>query len=239
MQAIQTIYDDNHQIYGAPKIAKEMQKKGEKISQRTVGVYMREMGIRACYIKPYVKTTFDSDFSTKLHNILKRDFSPSKPNEAWCTDITYIFTLEGFVYLTSVMIIIFKKNNCMDIIKNIGSGRSIEMYEMARKRIKTSNPVIIHSDRGVHYTSKLYKKLTAGLILSYSKKGTPWDNACIESFHSVIKREWLNRTLIYDYDHAYDLCFEYIETFYNTIRIHSHCGYESPNQYENNYFSKH
>ncbi|WP_293556999.1 IS3 family transposase, partial [Phascolarctobacterium sp.] len=103
MQAIQTIYDDNHQIYGAPKIAKEMQKKGEKISQRTVGVYMREMGIKACYIKPYVKTTFDSDFSTKLHNILKRDFSPSKPNEAWCTDITYIFTLEGFVYLTSVM----------------------------------------------------------------------------------------------------------------------------------------
>ena len=109
----------------------------------------------------------------------------------------------------------------------------------SRKRRKTADPVIIHSDRGVHYTSKLYKKLTAGLILSYSKKGTPWDNACIESFHSVIKREWLNRTLIYDYDYAYDLCFEYIETFYNTIRIHSHCGYESPNQYENNYYSKH
>lgn len=64
-------------------------------------------------------------------------------------------------------------------------------------------------------------------------------DACIESFHSVIKREWLNCTLIYDYDHAYELCFEYIETFYNTIRIHSHCGYESPNQYENNYYSKH
>ena len=128
MQAIQTIYDDNHQIYGAPKIAKEMQKKGEKISQRTVGVYMREMGIKACYIKPYVKTTFDSDFSTKLHNILKRDFSPSKPNEAWCTDITYIFTLEGFVIPYKCNGSIFTKNNCMDIIKNIGSGRSIEMY---------------------------------------------------------------------------------------------------------------
>lgn len=115
----------------------------------------------------------------------------------------------------------------------------LKCIEMARKRRKTADPVIIHSDRGVHYTSKLYKKLTKGLILSYSKKGTPWDNACIESFHSVIKREWLNRTLIYDYDHAYDLCFEYIETFYNTIRIHSHCGYESPNQYENNYYSKH
>ena len=71
IQEIQTIYDDNHQIYGAPKIAKVMQNKGEKISERTVGVYMREMGIKACYIKPYVRTTFDSDFSTKLHNILK------------------------------------------------------------------------------------------------------------------------------------------------------------------------
>ncbi len=178
---------------------------------------MREMGIRACYIKPYVKTTFDSDFSTKLHNILKRDFSPSKPNEAWCTDITYIFTLEGFVYLTSVMDLYSRKIIAWTLSRTLEVEEVLKCIEMARKRRKTANPVIIHSDRGVHYTSKLYKKLTAGLILSYSKKGTPWDNACIESFHSVIKREWLNRTLIYDYDHAYDLCFEYIETFYNTI----------------------
>lgn len=239
IQTIQAIYDDNHQIYGAPKIAKEMQKQGEKISERTVGVYMREMGIKACYIKPYVKTTFDSDFSTKLHNILKRDFSPSKPNEAWCTDITYIFTFEGFVYLTSVMDLYSRKIIAWTLSKTLEVEEVLKCIEMARKRRKTADPVIIHSDRGVHYTSKLYKKLTEGLILSYSKKGTPWDNACIESFHSVIKREWLNRTLIYDYDHAYDLCFEYIETFYNTIRIHSHCGYESPNQYENNYYSKH
>ena len=132
MQAIQTIYDDNHQIYGAPKIAKEMQKKGEKISQRTVGVYMREMGIRACYIKPYVKTTFDSDFSTKLHNILfKRDvfcFQASQMRHGSSLDITYIFTLEGFRIPYKCNGSIFKKNNCMDIIKNIGSGRSIEMY---------------------------------------------------------------------------------------------------------------
>ena len=182
---------------------------------------MREMGIKACYIKPYVKTTFDSDFSTKLHNILKRDFSPSKPNEAWCTDITYIFTLEGFVYLTSVMDLYSRKIIAWTLSKTLEVEEVLKCIEMARKRRKTADPVIIHSDRGVHYTSKLYKKLTEG------------------SFHSVIKREWLNRTLIYDYDHAYDLCFEYIETFYNTIRIHSHCGYESPNQYENNYYSKH
>ena len=186
IQTIQAIYDDNHQIYGAPKIAKEMQKQGEKISERTVGVYMREMGIKACYIKPYVKTTFDSDFSTKLHNILKRDFSPSKPNEAWCTDITYIFTLEGFVYLTSVMDLYSRKIIAWTLSKTLEVEEVLKCIEMARKRRKTADPVIIHSDRGVHYTSKLYKKLTEGLILSYSKKGTPWDNACIESFHSVI-----------------------------------------------------
>ena len=134
IQAIRTIYDDNHQIYGAPKIAKEMQKKGEKISQRTVGVYMREMGIRACYIKPYVKTTFDSDFSTKLHNILKRDFSPSKPNEAWCTDITYIFTLEGFVYLTSVMDLYSRKIIAWTLSKTLEVEEVLKCIELAIKQ---------------------------------------------------------------------------------------------------------
>jgi len=73
---------------------------------------------------------------------------------------------------------------------------------------------------------------------SYSKKAYPWDNACIESFHALIKREWLNRFKIKNYDHAYKLVFEYIETFYNTVRIHSHCGYLSPNEYENVYEQK-
>jgi len=80
-----------------------------------------------------------------------------------------------------------------------------------------------------------YKKITKEMILSYSKKAYPWDNACIESFHALIKREWLNRYKIWNYEHAYRLVFEYIETFYNTKRIHSHCGYLSPNQYEERY----
>ena len=108
MQAIQTIYDDNHQIYGAPKIAKEMQKKGEKISERTVGVYMREIGIKACYIKQRL-----------LAEQAKRGM---------------VYRYNVYIYLGRICIpykcngSIFKKNNCMDIIKNIGSGRSIEMY---------------------------------------------------------------------------------------------------------------
>ena len=81
----------------------------------------------------------------------------------------------------------------------------------------------------------VYKRITAGIQCSYSKKAYPWDNACIESFHSLIKREWLNRFKIRDYDHAYRLVFEYLEAFYNTKRIHSHCDYMSPNDYEELY----
>ena len=100
--------------------------------------------------------------------------------------------------------------------------------------------MVLHSDRGIQYVCKEYININAteGMERSYSKKAYPWDNACIESFHALIKREWLNRFKITDYEHAYRLIFEYIETFYNTVRIHSHCGYVSPNEYEKGYRKK-
>lgn len=100
---IQKIYDDSKQNYGAPKITQELRKSGETIAERTVGKYMREMGIKAQWIKPWTTTTRDSDFSSELHNILDEQFNPERPNAVWCTDITYIWTQEGFVYLNCVM----------------------------------------------------------------------------------------------------------------------------------------
>ena len=96
---IQTIYDDSKQNYGAPKITQELRKSGETIAERTVGKYMREMGIKAQWVKPWTTTTRDSDFSNELHNILDEQFNPERPNAVWCTDITYIWTQDGFVYL--------------------------------------------------------------------------------------------------------------------------------------------
>ncbi len=87
---IQKIYDDSYQNYGAPKITKELQKSGEKISERTISKYMKEMHIKAQYMKPYTMTTKDSDFSSALNNVLNENFNRDKPNTAWCTDITYI-----------------------------------------------------------------------------------------------------------------------------------------------------
>ena len=130
---------------------------------------------------------------------------------------------------------IFQKNHCLDTFKTLEVSCVIETINKAKARRKIEEPLILHSDRGSQYVSKEYKRITAGIQCSYSKKAYPWDNACIESFHSLIKREWLNRFKIRDYDHAYRLVFEYLEAFYNTKRIHSHCDYMSPNDYEELY----
>lgn len=111
----------------------------------------------------------------------------------------------------------------------------VETIQKAKARRNIDELLILHSDRGSQYVSKEYKRVTATIQRSYSKKAYPWDNACIESFHSLIKREWLNRFKIRDYEHAYCLAFEYLEAFYNTKQIHSHCGYMSPNDYEKLY----
>lgn len=106
---------------------------------------------------------------------------------------------------------------------------SYHTYGLCRIRYNT--------DRGCQYVSDAFRQATDGMINSYSKKAYPWDNACIESFHALLKREWINRFKIFNYRHAYKLVFEYIETFYNTVRIHSHCGYLSPDQYEEKYYA--
>ena len=232
---IQTIYDDSKQNYGAPKITKELQKSGETISERTVGKYMKEMGIRAQWVKPWTTTTRDSDFSKELHNILNEQFNPDRPNAVWCTDITYIWTRDGFVYLTSIMDLYARKIIAWTLSDNMEVSCVINTINKAKERRNTDLPLIIHSDRGSQYVSKAYRNATEKYQLSYSHTGYPYDNACIESFHSLIKREWLNRFAIVDYNQAYRLVFEYIETFYNTVRSHSHCDYMSPNDFEKLY----
>ena len=232
---IQHIYDDSNQNYGAPKITKELRKSGECISQRTVGKYMREMGIKAQWIKPWTTTTRDSDFSKELHNILDEQFNPDRPNAVWCTDITYIWTTDGFVYLNCIMDLYSRKIIAWTLADTLEVSTVISTIDKAKASRDTDMPLIIHTDRGCQYVSEAWRRATEGMTRSYSHTGYPYDNACIESFHSLIKREWLNRFTIRNYRHAYSLIFEYIETFYNTVRIHSHCDYLSPNDYEKLY----
>ena len=237
IKAIKKIYYDSKRIYGAPKITAELRKMGFTTGESTVTRYMRQMGIRACWVRPYTVTTHSKDFSNKLKNVLKRNFSPSSPNAVWCTDITYINTRKGFVYLSCIMDLYSRKIVSWEIAPTLETKYVVSAIKSAI--IKTGKrPMVIHTDRGTQYTSVSYYDETKGIIKSYSSKANPWDNACIESFHALIKREWLNRYAVKDIYHARKLVFEYIDAFYNTRRIHSYCGYLSPMTYEKNYYSQ-
>lgn len=234
-EEIKKIHNESHQIYGAPKITKELHKKGLAISAKTVGNYMREMGLKAHWVRPYIQTTIDPDFRDSLHNILNEQFNPAMPNAVWVSDITYVWTFEGFVYLTSIMDLYSRKIISWVLSRTLEAVHVVEAVEKAKRTRGIHQPLVFHSDRGIQYVSKNFRMATENMINSYSKKAYPWDNACIESFHALIKREWIYRFKIFNYQHAYKLIFEYIETFYNTIRTHSYCDYLSPTQYENAY----
>ena len=235
---IQNIYDASHQNYGAPKITAELQKSGVHIAQKTAGNYMHQMGIRAQWIKKHIQTTIHSDLSVKLKNILNEQFNPERPDAVWCSDITYIWTYEGFVYLTSIMDLYSRKIIAWVLSDTLEACNVVKCIEEAKSKRNVTKPLIFHCDRGCQYVSEAVRNATSDMINSYSKKAYPWDNACIESFHALLKSEWLNRFKIFNYKQAYKLVFEYIETFYNTVRIHSHCDYLSPNQYEDRYLIK-
>ena len=201
--AIKQIYDGSRQNYGAPKITEMLHRQGQSIAEKTVGNYMRQMGIRAQWSKPWTITTKDSDFSTELQNILDEQFNPDRPNAVWCSDITYIWTIDGLVYLTSVMDLFSRKIIAWTLSETLEVSCVIDTINKAKARRNIDQPLIIHSDRGSQYVAKEYKKATKNMQRSYSKKAFPWDNACIESFRSIIKREWLNRFKIRDYKHFF------------------------------------
>ena len=157
----------------------------------------------------------------------------------WYKAKHHIWTINGFVYLTSVMDLFSRKIIAWTLSETLEVSCVIDTINKAKARRNIDQPLIIHSDRGSQYVAKEYKKATENMQRSYSKKAFPWDNACIESFHSIIKREWLNRFKIRDYKQAYQLIFEYLEAFYNTKRIHSHCNYMSPNEFEQVYERTH
>ena len=142
---IKDIYDESKQNYGATKITKKLRESGEIISERTVGKYMKQMCIKAQWIKPWTVTTKDSDFSSKLQNILDEQFNPERPNAVWCSDITYIWTVDGFVYLTSIMDLYSGKIIAWMLSKSLEVSCVIETINKAKARHNIEKPLILHN----------------------------------------------------------------------------------------------
>ena len=151
---IKKIHKELYEIYGSPKITELLNKHGEKVSQKYVYSIMKENNIKAKYIKPSIQTTVSHDFSDKLKNLLIRHYNPIRPNVAWCTDITYIWTYDdGFVYLTSVMDLYSRSIISWILTKTMDADEVLKCIEKAKERRNIENPLVIQSDRGVQYTS--------------------------------------------------------------------------------------
>ncbi len=237
-EAIQEVYEESHQIYGAPKITKVLEKRGYSVSLRTVSAYMKQLGIKAHYRMKVTQTTVSSDFTSRLKNVLNRQFNPTQPNSVWVSDITYIWSEQGFVYLTSIMDLYSRKIIAWELTDSLSVEGVVDCVNKARSTRATENPVLLHTDRGVQYTSNdYYKALGKTIHPSYSRKGNPWDNAPIESFHALIKREWLSRYKFRSIRDVRNAVFEYIEIFYNNQRIHGSIDYLSPKQFEVVYYT--
>ncbi len=171
-EKIQKLYENSHQNYGAPKTTAELRKSGKQISEKIVGNDMRQMKIKSQWVKSYIQTTIESDLSQKPKNILNKEFNPA-PDAVWCSDITYIWTSQGFVYLTSIMDLYSRKIISWVLHETLETSHVVECIEKAKRLRNVEKPLIFHCDRGSQYGSEAFQKLTKGMIHSYSKNAYP------------------------------------------------------------------
>jgi len=241
MERIRYHFEDNHRRYGSPKITKRLHAEGIVITGRTVSLYMREMGLRSCVSRKYkVQTTQSKHDFPIAPNILNQNFTFSQPGKAWVADITYIPCREGRLYLASVLdlctreIVGWRLGERMTT--DLVLGALIDAFEAKKPR----KGLIHHSDRGTQYASHDYRDQlqTYKMKASMSRKGNCYDNACIESFHSILKKELIYQTKFRTKQQAYDEIYSYIEFFYNRKRIHSALDYLSPHQFAKRFEKK-
>jgi len=227
--------DKNLRAYGSPRMHEELVDLGYHCSENRVARLMRKNGIRARQIRKFRVTTDSKHDNPVAQNVLDRKFDVGSPDRAWASDITYVWTREGWLYHLAVVIDLF---NRMVVGWSMGNRITQELtlsaLRMALWKRKPGRGLLSHSDRGSQYTSKAYRKLLSdhGIICSMSRKGNCWDNAVAESFFHTLKTE-----LVYHEDYATRAeaksdIFDWIEVFYNRKRRHSALGYLSPARFE-------
>lgn len=203
---------------------------------------MKSLGISSIILKkykPYPANRKAVDDSNKV-NLINRDFKAPSPSLKWVGDITYIYTKkDGWTYLAIVMDLFDLKIIGYSYSKSMSTDIVIEALNMAVSNRGINENTIFHSDLGSQYTSNAFEALLKKLHIrhSYSKKGCPYDNASMESFNSILKKELVYTCSFYDYNQAKISLFEFIESWYNNTRIHSSLNYLSPNQFYLNYLN--
>lgn len=240
-QSVRQVHGQSHGIYGSAKIAEELQRRDdlETACRNTVSQAMRELGLKSRVSKAFTPTTTKSDPTKQpAPNTLDRDFTATHPNRKWVTDITYLPTSGGWVYLAVVLDLFSRKVVGWALRDSLATEL---VSEALRRAVESRRPVgkdlLHHSDRGCQYTSDAYQQTlkTLGIECSMSRTGECYDNAVIERFFWSLKHEWTKHQSFENLEAARLSVFKYVETFYNSVRLHQTLGYKSPNQFEAEY----
>lgn len=234
------VHTESRNVYGSPKITEQLHKEGIQVSERTVQRLMGIAEISSKTAKKFKVTTSSNHNNPIYPNLLQQNFTTDAPGKVWVADITYVWTREGFLYLASVMDLFSRKIIGFEMSNRLKKELVITSLDRAMNHQPPQKGLIHHSDRGSQYASLDYtdKLKEAKILISMSGKGNCYDNACIESFHSIIKKELIYQTSYKTRAEAKKEIFEYIVCFYNSQRIHSTNGYLSPMEYEKAYFQK-
>ena len=229
-EQITSIYFLSKQRYGSPRITFELNSLGYRISQITVAKYMKELGLRSKLSKKFKVTTHSKHNYLVVENVLNRNFIAEKPAQVWVSDITYIQTREGFLYLTTVMDLYDRKIIGWSLSETMSAEEtSLAAWKMAVKNRKIADGLIFHSDRDVQYASKKFANTVGfyGVTRSMSRKGNCWDNAVAKSFFKSLKTELIYGNKLITKEKMKLEIFEYIEVWYNKKRRHSSLNYKT------------
>lgn len=231
---IHKLHKQSRETYGNPRITRALNKQGITCGKNRVARLMRDNGIAAKTKRKFKATTNSKHNYPVAANLLNQNFSANRPNKVWVADITYIPTDEGWLYLASIEDLFNRKIVGWSMDKTMTRQLVLDALRQAVRRYRPSVGLIHHSDRGSQYASHEYRQALKdyGMLASMSRKGNCYDNACMESFFGTLKRELIYGNRFRTRDQARQAIFEYIEIFYNRIRLHSALGYMSPVEFE-------
>lgn len=237
---IEKEFNTSKKSYGSTKITATLKQKGYKISRRRVAKIMRHNDWRSKYKKKF-KITTDSDHKYPVcRNLLNQNFTVSRLNEVWVSDITYIKTKKGWLYLTTIIDLYDRQVIGWALSTSLHSSQTIvPAWKMAIGKRNVIEPLIFHSDRGIQYASKVFRAVLKSNTLitqSMSRKGNCWDNAVAESFFKSLKVELVYHNTFKTTEEAKTKIFEWIEIWYNRKRLHASLNYKTPYQVEQEFY---
>lgn len=234
LDRIHEIFEDSRKTYGSPRVHQKLIKSGIKVNKKTVEKIMRENHIAPRRKRRYKSTTDSKHKYPVSTNVLNRAFDTEKPNEVWVSDITYIETQEGWLYLAVFLDLFSRMIVGWAMSERIDAELVVSAYSMGTSRRGEEGPQIVHSDRGSQYASELFRTVIGDddCIQSMSRKANCWDNAIAESFFGTIKSELIHHHNFKTRNEARLSVFEFIEIFYNKQRLHSSLNYLTPEEFE-------